>query len=93
MILSMPRGRCKTQEPQYLAWFLTNPADPSSERWLRCLLCEKCVQDERHHSDVPEASKDHKENAQVHDAGKFVVSKDNGRKVEVSSQSDVYLAG
>jgi len=49
----------------YLAYVPADPAAPAGERWMRCLLCQKWVQDEYSHSGthmVPDGSKEHRKN-------------------------------
>ncbi|CAJ1365735.1 unnamed protein product [Effrenium voratum] len=56
-------------ELPYLAWVPCDPSDPSSERWKKCLLCQKWVQDDFSHTgtaDKPQGSKDHMKNLRNH---------------------------
>eukprot|EP00429_Kryptoperidinium_foliaceum_P036619 CAMPEP_0176175238 /NCGR_PEP_ID=MMETSP0120_2-20121206/89775_1 /TAXON_ID=160619 /ORGANISM="Kryptoperidinium foliaceum, Strain CCMP 1326" /LENGTH=488 /DNA_ID=CAMNT_0017513283 /DNA_START=53 /DNA_END=1517 /DNA_ORIENTATION=- len=49
----------------HLAWVPSDEQDPTSERWLKCLLCGKYVQDETSHAGThanPIGSKDHVKN-------------------------------
>jgi len=49
----------------YLAYVPADPAYPAGERWMRCLLCNKWVQDEYLHSGThmaPDGSKEHRKN-------------------------------
>lgn len=49
----------------YLAYVPADPAFPAGERWMRCLLCKKWVQDEYSHSGThtaPDGSKEHRKN-------------------------------
>jgi len=51
----------KPPELPYLAWAFDD-SDPGGDRWLKCLLCNKWVQDETSHSgtqSAPAGSKDH----------------------------------
>lgn len=49
----------------YLAWVPADPSVPNGERWLKCLLCGKYVQDETSHTGTaaaPAGSKEHQKN-------------------------------
>lgn len=59
-------------ELPYLAWVPCDEADPSSERWQKCLLCDKWVQDETSHSGThlaPVGSKEHQKNLRNYPPG------------------------
>ena len=50
---------------EYLAYVPSVAGDPNSERWLRCLLCQKFVNDDTSHSGTqqcPAGSKEHQKN-------------------------------
>jgi len=50
---------------EYLAYVPSDSGDPNSERWLRCLLCQKFVNDDTSHSGTqqnPAGSKEHQKN-------------------------------
>ncbi|CAE7234410.1 unnamed protein product [Symbiodinium sp. CCMP2592] len=52
-------------ELEYLAWVPCDENDPNSERWMKCLLCSKWVQDDVAHSGIPAhpaGSKEHQKN-------------------------------
>eukprot|EP00913_Durusdinium_trenchii_P030699 g28753.t1 len=49
-------------ELEYLAWVPSIDGDPNSEKWKKCLLCKKWVQDETSHCGTaanPQGSKEH----------------------------------
>lgn len=54
------------REP-YLAW-VGSKDDPQAERWLKCLLCNKFVNDETSHSDTG-GSKEHQKNLRNYGPG------------------------
>ncbi|CAE7581793.1 unnamed protein product [Symbiodinium natans] len=61
---------------EYLAWVPCDDNDPNSERWMKCLLCSKWVQDETSHSGTPskpEGSKEHQKNLRNYDWYKATV--------------------
>ncbi|CAK9016931.1 unnamed protein product [Durusdinium trenchii] len=52
-------------ELEYLAWVPSIDGDPNSEKWKKCLLCKKWVQDETSHCGTaanPQGSKEHQKN-------------------------------
>ncbi|CAK9014445.1 unnamed protein product [Durusdinium trenchii] len=57
----MKRKLFETPPEEHLAWVDSSTSGGTpGDCWLRCLLCQRWVQDKASHSDGPEASKLHK---------------------------------